>query len=65
MKKIIKETLKDGRVQYKARINVRTHCHVPIPYIECFFSSLEEAKRFLCGYDGKVVEKHEVLVVSE
>lgn len=68
MKKIIKETLVDGRVQYRVKMSVkrlRVYYADPLPYIECVFSTLDEAKMFLQGYDSEIAEQHDVYVISE
>ena len=68
MKKVIKETLADGRIQYRAKMSVRnlkTYCTIPAPYVECVFPTLDQAKMFLQGYDSKVIEQHDVYIISD
>lgn len=68
MKKVIKETLADDRIQYRVKMSVRnlkTYCTIPAPYVECVFPTLDQAKIFLHGYDSEVVEQHDVYIVSD
>lgn len=68
MKKVIKETLADGRIQYRVKMsvrNLRTYYPNPAPYVECVFPTLDQAKIFLHGYDSEVVEQHDVYIVSD
>ena len=76
MKRIVKETLKSGKVQYRVEKNTTFFglipcewhtCTVTIPFgfgevsCEAVFNTLEEAQKF-CGVDSNPVINREIIV---